>query len=107
MATIRATCPQCGDVELGPGDLSVRDLGDLPGWYTFSCPACDDAVLKTASPRVVALLTRAGVRLVPDAPAELDEAHDGPPITHDDLLDFHRLILDGRWEHEVQRLSAT
>jgi hypothetical protein len=36
-------------------------------------------------------------------PAELWEPHTGEPISHDDLLDFHHLLADGRW---FERLTA-
>jgi hypothetical protein len=58
--------------------------------YAFCCPACGVAVSKAAEPDVVDVLVASGVRLsVWDMPAELDEPRSGPPISHDDLLDFH------------------
>ena len=42
MATlIRATCGECGDVELGTRDLLVRLCEDTEsGTYVFRCPNC-------------------------------------------------------------------
>ena len=53
------------------------------------------AVVKPAEPRIVDLLVASGVELSTwTLPGELYEERSGPPLTHDDLLDFH-LMLDG------------
>ncbi len=50
-------------------------------------------VIKPAEPRTIDLLVASGVHLDTwTLPAELSERPDGDPITHDDLLDFHRLL---------------
>ncbi len=107
MATIRATCADCGDVEITSDEVVVRvcvDNGN--GSYTFRCPGCGMAVAKAAEPRIVELLIASGVRLHRwRLPAELDEQRLGDPIDHDDLLDFHRLLGDdGRLTTELGRL---
>ena len=107
MATIRATCTDCGDVELTSDDVVVRVcVDDGRGSYTFRCPGCRMAVAKPAEPRIVELLIASGVRLDRwSLPAELEEARAGEPIDHDDLLDFHRLLTDeGRLTAEMGRL---
>lgn len=102
MATIRATCSECGDVEMSSDDVVVRVcVEDGRGSYTFRCPRCAMANVKQAEPRVVEILIASGVELNRwHLPAELEEPHRGAPIDHDDLLDFHRLLVDD------QRLSA-
>ena len=56
MATIRATCIDCGDVEMTSDDVSVRVCIDTGrGSYTFRCPRCSMAVAKLAEPRIVEL----------------------------------------------------
>ena len=100
MATIRASCPDCGDVELTTRDVQVRVCAeDNQGSYSFRCPDCLMAVVKDAEPRIVDLLVASGVRLsVWRLPAELAESHEGDPINHDDLLDFHTLLhTDDTW----------
>ncbi|HEX9683673.1 MAG TPA: hypothetical protein VGA13_11360 [Acidimicrobiales bacterium] len=94
MATIRASCPDCGDIELTTRDVTVRVCSDdNQGSYTFRCPTCLLAVAKDAAPRIVDLLVSSGVNMVSwDLPAELSERHAGPALTHDDLLDFHSLL---------------
>jgi hypothetical protein len=106
MATIRASCPDCGDVELTTRDVQVRVCAeDSRGSYLFRCPACDMAVVKDAEPRIVDLLVAAGVRMsVWRLPAELAEERSGDPISHDDLLDFHTMLhQDEGW---FERLSS-
>ena len=99
MATIRASCPDCGDVELTTKDVNVRVCSaDNSGSYTFRCPECRMAVVKPAEQRIVDLLVASGVRMtVWRLPAELNERRQGEPINHDDLLDFHNLLNDDTW----------
>lgn len=100
MATvIKASCQDCGDVELTVRDLRVRVCThDDQGSYVFRCPTCQMSVVKPAEPRVVDMLVASGVQLVEwRLPAELFEAHTGERITHDDLIDFHHLLQDDGW----------
>ena len=107
MATIRASCAVCGDVELTTEDVTVRVCADdNQGSYSFQCPRCQMAVVKPAEPQIVELLVASGVRLLTwRLPAELSEPRNGRPISHDDLLDFHDLLADDQqWMNEVTRL---
>ncbi len=99
MATIRASCPSCGDVELTTKDVSVQVCSaNNQGSYSFLCPVCRLAVSKHAEARIVDLLVSSGVRLsVWHLPAELDEPHDGPVISYDDLLEFHFALQRDDW----------
>lgn len=100
MATIRASCPDCGDVELTTRDLTVQVCeADNRGAYRFRCPKCTMTVVKDAETRIVELLVSSGVHLdVWKLPAELGERPTGgAPITHDDLLDFHALLDADDW----------
>ncbi len=100
MATrIRASCGDCGDVELRVDDVHVRVCeDDNAGTYVFRCPRCTMAVVKEAEPRVVDLLVASGVELTHwSLPAELRERRNGPAFTHDDLLDFHHLLDNEEW----------
>jgi len=90
MTTIRATCPTCGDVELKPVQLRLL-VCNRAEWssYSFDCPTCNDEVKKPADEEVVALLLSGGVVAKPwHIPNEALEAHAGPRISYDDLLDF-------------------
>lgn len=99
MATIRATCGDCGDVELTTADVRVRVcVEDNSGSYHFRCPHCAMAVVKPAEPRIVDLLVASGVELSTwRLPTELFEPREGPRIDHDDLLDFHELLETDDW----------
>jgi len=94
MATIRASCPDCGDVELTSTDVHVRICDDDDsGTYSFRCPFCMMTVVKPAESRTIDLLIASGVSFSTwKMPAELSESHMGDPINHDDLLDFHDLL---------------
>jgi hypothetical protein len=108
MPTIRATCSDCGDVELTTADVRVRVcIEDNSGSYLFRCPACQMAVVKPAEPRIVDLLVASGVELSTwRLPGELYETRVGAPLTHDDLLDFHHLLYESSDEEWFTRLTS-
>jgi predicted RNA-binding Zn-ribbon protein involved in translation (DUF1610 family) len=110
MAVIRASCPDCGDVELTTDDVQVRVCSaDNQGSYHFRCPTCAMTVVKSAEPRTIDLLTTSGVSCATwDPPLELFEPRpDGECFTHDDLIDFHALLGDDdRLHHELDSLAG-
>jgi len=99
VATIRATCPTCADVELTTRDLSVQICSDTnQGSYSFRCPTCLLAVSKQAEPRIIDLLVSSGVRMhLWRLPAELREPKQGRPFSWDDVLEFHDLLQRPDW----------
>jgi hypothetical protein len=99
MATIRASCPDCGDVELTSQDMTVRlCVEDNRGSYVFRCPACTMTVTKATEQRIVDLLVASGVKVeMWTLPLELRERPVGAPFTHDDLLAFHELLECEDW----------
>lgn len=99
MATIRASCPSCGDVELTTRDVRVLVCSTTnEGSYAFRCPACRFQVSKPAEGRIVDVLVSSGVKLsVWHLPAELEETHQGAPISYDDLLTFHYELEQEDW----------
>ncbi|CAN5743677.1 hypothetical protein BH23ACT2_BH23ACT2_17970 [soil metagenome] len=107
MATIRASCETCGDVEFTSCDVTVRVCrDDNSGTYAFSCPRCHTTVSKVAEPRIVELLVSSGVKLVTwSLPDELREEKVGAPIDHDDLLDFHALLETDGWVEILHRMN--
>lgn len=109
MATVRASCPSCGDVETTTRAVQVlRCTTTGSASYAFVCPACRMRIAKEASEHVVRLLVDAGVPVVGwELPAELDEPKSGEPITHDDLLGFHFSLQNPGWlEDQVAVLRA-
>jgi hypothetical protein len=99
MTTIKATCPDCGEVDLTADDILLR-IGAVQNsnTYGFSCPSCTCFIEKPADERVVRLLLSGGVMpVLVHVPAEALETHVGPPINHDDLLEFHELMQSQNW----------
>ena len=96
MTTIRATCAACGDVELTTTDVSVmisQDSGD--GTYSFRCPLCDAVVVKDCPRHTVDLLISAGVHYAMFVAADEPNPDPyAPPLTHDDLLEFHSFLAN-------------
>lgn len=89
--TIRASCNECGEVNLCTQDVTLLRVMDS-GWtsYRFNCPTCGRMVLRQAEKPVVDLLTHNGVELhVTSIPRELNERGGiGVNLTLDDLIDF-------------------
>ena len=110
MATlIRATCSECGDVELGTGDLVVRLCEDTEsGTYVFRCPSCSVPVVRPADRPTIDLLVSSGCRLeVWSTPAELTEPRPaGDAFTHDDLIDFHDVLERPGWFDDLLDLHG-
>ncbi len=103
MTTIKATCPGCGEVSLTADGILLR-IGATKSVnsYGFTCPDCGDFVQKPADERIVRLLLSGGVVPVPvHVPAEVLEAREGPPITYDDVLDFHDKLERDDWFEEL------
>lgn len=96
MATVRASCPDCGDVEMSIRQVRVQVCRSTDvATYSFQCPGCRVRVCKAAAPHVVDTLVAAGVAPTTwDLPAEMYEPKPGPRITHDDLLAFHFALAD-------------
>ena len=107
MTRIRASCPDCREVDLAPSDVDLRVVRDTDGsvseesCYSFVCPECEVLQIKPADERIVNLLTTGGVNIDEVAPkpaaSHPEDPPDGPPFTHDDLLDFHLLLKRDDW----------
>ncbi len=108
MTTIKATCPSCGEVELTPRDIELRVCTHSPAsFYAFGCPTCGGRIQKPADDRVVQLLISGGVKAtVWELPGELEESRGGPPLTSDDLIDFHILLESADWFEKLYRVTS-
>jgi predicted RNA-binding Zn-ribbon protein involved in translation (DUF1610 family) len=125
MTRIRATCPSCGEVDLQPTDIRLEIVGDGDidvrdgSYYAFSCPDCAGMVTKPADDRIARLLRSGGVVVTyrsvsPQVDAEIARAvalldHPegmpvAPPLTPDDLLDFHLFLQGEHWFDELLAL---
>lgn len=92
MVLIRATCNDCGDVDLRPSSVTARRCTtDGGATYRFHCPVCRMVEIREADDRIQGLLALAGVKREEwRLPLELWERPPaGKPINHDDLIDFH------------------
>jgi hypothetical protein len=108
MATIRANCPTCGQVDLPAEEISLEvAAGGDRGRYAFTCPDCSADITRAADGRVVGLLRAAGATSnVAEAPepkgeslpaADRNPCRDAPPFTMDDMIDLHFLLQDETW----------
>ncbi len=110
MTRIRASCPDCGEVDLRPEQVVLQlvraDDGDVTdgSTYRFSCPDCDGVVEKPADERIAQLLATGGVEVEeagPILPPHPELLPGGPALTHDDLLDFHLALQADDWFDEL------
>lgn len=87
--TIATTCPCCGDLTLTPAQVTL--LPATPGQdtrYAFTCPLCRERYVRPLPQMFAARMRSIGVR-EERIPAEALEAHNGPPLTLDDLITLH------------------
>lgn len=116
MTKIRASCPECGEVDLRPDDVLLRVVRTADGAvdddsvYRFLCPSCTDVISKPADGRIVELLRGGGVSV--DDDADRFEPHPeappaGPTLTTDDLLDLHLLLARDDWFDRLEASCST
>ena len=84
---------------MGPESIVLAvEEGEGEGVYSFICPVCASDVEKQADRKIVALLVSAGVCMAglgdAEGPLGADHRDLQPPLTIDDLLDFHELLQD-------------
>lgn len=100
--TVRATCPDCGDIRTYSDQVVLRfeeDTDFAGAQYRFVCPECNKIVLKEASYQVATLLYSTGVPVerytlsieILERPREEDAA----PISLDDLIDLNLWLESG------------
>jgi rRNA maturation protein Nop10 len=109
VATIRATCSDCGDVHLTTAQVTVRiRRRDARGAYTFHCPDCGRMTVRPADRETLDLLVASGVPIdVWELPDELGGVLDRPPLNDADLASFLQLLDDdAAFEDAVAELLA-
>lgn len=105
MATkIRVECRQCGlDTKLDPDQIQAVAFGNLTdvhtgSYYRFNCPTCGTQT-KHADEQIISILRTGGVPIQWKTPAPVRQL---PPITWNELLDFHQALQQPGW---FQRLT--
>lgn len=112
MTRIRASCPECGEIDLLPEDVVLHVVRAPDGLvatgsnYRFSCPDCAGTVTKPADDRIAQLLTTGGVPIEetaaePALPPHPEAPSHGPAFTRDDLLDLHLLLATDDWFEDL------
>lgn len=94
MSEIGARCHVCGDIKLTEHEIRLQlSKKDCHQHYSFTCPTCKDTVQKPATHDVIALLIKAGVvpevYVIPEEYFEIEQIN-LPPLTYDELLEFHQ-----------------
>ncbi len=116
MTRIRASCPECGEVDLRPTDVTLHvvrygeDDVAAGSSYRFACPDCDELVTKPADERIAQLLTTGGVEVEVAGAGRFEPVHpefppQGPALTPDDLIDFHQLLETDDWFEQLLSLT--
>jgi predicted RNA-binding Zn-ribbon protein involved in translation (DUF1610 family) len=102
--TFLVRCPDCGSVEVGPDVVRLLVCMTDPeqSYYAFICPSCSDEVYHSVDAKAIIDLNRGGVPSRRWTPVVWSARQGGPPITIDDLIDFHANDLD----YEAQRLCG-
>lgn len=88
---LKASCDLDGEVTLWPTDLTLLTCSNKLSlsYYVFTCPRCREDQRKGADALLRETLRSAGVtETIWTVPGEALESHDGPALTHDDLIDF-------------------
>lgn len=92
-AWVQAGCVWCGAVEFALQELRVHAAGRDQGLLEFTCPSCRRLNVRAlGAPELTALAEVGAEATEGPAPFELLEEHAGPPITWDDLIDFHDAV---------------
>ena len=87
---VQADCPSCGEVLARPSALvcGVSEAEET-ALCEFLCPDCGRLLLRPLAPTDVPTLVLLGARKGRSLPFELLEAHSGPAVSWDEVLDLH------------------
>lgn len=87
---VQAECPTCGAVVAKASDLSCGiSEADEAALCEFLCPKCDRVLTIPVAPVEISSLLLLGAHETRSLPFELLEAHSGPGVSFDDVLDLH------------------
>jgi len=96
---VRVLCPDCSIVRVPASEVTLRNCVDDGRWdYWFLCPGCGrlSAGISTTWLAVEAFAAGSPLELW-HLPAELKEAHDGPPLSLVDLVELHLALAEPDW----------
>jgi hypothetical protein len=87
-------CSRCGEEQIIASDAMsvVVHKKDATFTYAFTCIYCGQVVCRPLNYHLYQLLRGIAPTYYFDVPAAMLEEHSGPPISHDDVLEFHRLL---------------
>jgi hypothetical protein len=88
-AVLEVMCPRCGPVRAQAAAARCGDAGGGVALCEVACPGCAAQIFARTTTQVAETIVSYGATKDPHAPLELLEAHTGPPLTWDDLLDLH------------------
>ncbi len=90
---VRTTCPACGDLVLTPGDLKLQ-RDHVSSRYRFTCPCCDQVVVRDVAPGIVQVLRAAGVE---------EDGGELPPISEIEIALLRADLERPDWLLELRR----
>lgn len=97
MSRVQVTCNSCfSELKIQPSGVLVRIcIDDDSATLRYRCTVCEVIQLKSLEDRSVDLLLASGVRMEEWRHSEdIYLTHQGPLISHDDLIDFHAKLDD-------------
>ena len=97
MKTVRASCPDCGDIDTNTNELRIVTYTNLHlgendiSEYHFRCPVCKEMIVKQIeNERVLDTLLRENVDRDYVSQPKIDLGY-GEPVNHDEVIDFHKM----------------
>ena len=87
---VQADCPTCGEVlERASALVCGVSEAEETALCEFPCPGCDRLLLLPLARTEIPTLVLLGARKGRSLPFELLEAHSGPAVSWDEVLDLH------------------
>ncbi|MEA3217300.1 MAG: Antitoxin component of bacterial toxin-antitoxin system, MqsA [Acidimicrobiia bacterium] len=91
---VEMLCPTCDSITVLTDEITLM-VNPYSGTSTYAliCPSCDEVVCGPAEADRIFRALRALVEVHRfEVVPEMLETHSGPPISSDDVLDFHQAI---------------
>ena len=103
LTTVRVSCPTCGQVNVAPDEVTIRNCVDTDEWaYAFVCGGCGLRAAGSTNRRGALGAVHAGSKFETwRLPVELPEWSDAPPLTCVDLLELRLALIEPDWIDEL------